>query len=238
MRRITPALLAVSVLAIYGCQETIGPGPGGPAYAIQDASHDNGTAHFYWSTPIVQNPGTGGIFDPSYRPVVQVCEWNGSACVATVAEFRTGKGSGDVIKVDLEGERYFVNWHTGQCKSGPCTLNPAKHYRIRVLIAGLEAGFVDVDLLSSRAELRSVDTAHYVAVVHGTTLPIRFRLERGLTLSNRDAAALPRLERASHRYRNRGVKPGAGSAGSVTVQGRALLGADGTTLVELTTGEL
>ena len=238
MRRVTPALIALTVLAVYGCQDAIGPGRAGPSFDIEDASHGNGVAHFYWSNPIVSDPGKGGVFDPTYQPLVQVCEWSRGACVATVAEFRTGKGSGDVVKVDVEGERYHVNWNTGQCKSGPCTLNPAKNYRIRVLVAGLEAGFADVDVLAKRSEVRALNTARYVGVVNGTTLPIRFRLERGLTLVNANAAAPSRLKRASQRYRDSGVKPASSSDGGTVVQGRALLGADGTTLVELTTGRL
>src|SRR5918996_1039583 len=193
MRRVTPALIALTVLAVYGCQDAIGPGRAGPSFDIEDASHGSGVAHFYWSNPIVSDPGKGGVFDPTYQPLVQVCEWSRGACAATVAEFRTGKGSGDVVKVDV---------------------------------------------LAKRSEVRALNTARYVGVVNGTTLPIRFRLERGLTLVNANAAAPSRLKRASQRYRDSGVKPASSSDGGTVVQGRALLGADGTTLVELTTGRL
>jgi hypothetical protein len=237
MRRVTPGLIALSALALSGCHDAIGIDRGGPALAIHDASHGAGNAHFYWSTPIVADPGAGGTFDPTQQPVVQVCEWNGSTCVATVAEFRPGSGA-DGIKVDIDAERYHVNWHTGECNRGPCVLKEARIYRIRVLVAGLEAGHADVYLVSSRAAVKQVNTAAYVPLVSGTTLPIRFRLEHGLTLFAADAPALPRLARASQRYRNAGVKPGTGRDGTAAVEGRALLAADGTTLVELTTGHL
>jgi hypothetical protein len=238
MQRVTPALIALAVLAVSGCQESVGPGAAGLNFALEDASHGNGTAHFYWSSPIVADPGKGGIFDPTYQPLVQVCEWSGGACVATVAEFRTGRGSGDVIRIDVQGERYEVNWNTRQCRSGACTLNPSKNYRVFVLVAGLVAGFADVDLLANPSEARTLANARHVRVMNGAVLPIRFRLERGLTLFNAAAPALPRLERASRRYRDAGVKPATGRDGAAVVQGRALLGADGTTLVELTTGRL
>src|SRR5688572_23429742 len=237
MGRVTPGLVALGVLASFGCHDTIGPGQGGASFIIQDAVHGGGNAHFYWSSPIVADPGRGGDFDPTYQPMVQICEWTGSACAATVAEFRTGVGNGDAIRVDVAGEQYRVNWHTSHCRRDGCPLNPGKTYRIRVLVGGLEAGVADVDLLSRRSEVRSVNHATYVPVVNGTTLQIRFRLERGLTLVNA-SAPLPELRRAGQRYRQSGVKPGTGRDGSAVVEGRALIGADGTTLIELSTGAL
>src|SRR5688500_16319662 len=238
MGRVTPGLVALGVLASFACHDSIGPGQGGANYIIQDAIHGGGNAHFYWSSPIVADPGRGGDFDPTYQPMVQICEWTGSACAATVAEFRTGAGNGDAIRVDVAGELYQVNWHTSHCRRDGCPLNPGKTYRIRVLVGGLEAGVADVDLLSRRSEVRSVNHATYVPVVNGTTLQIRFRLERGLRLVHANAAALPELRRAGQRYRNDGVKPGTGRDGSAVVEGRALIGADGTTSIELAAGKL
>jgi hypothetical protein len=236
MRRVGSGMMVLSALVSTACHDATSPGAGRPAHAVYDGSHSDGNAHFFWSTPIVADPSEGGVFDPTYQPVVQVCEWNGG-CVATVAEFRTGRGP-DAIKVDLAGERYHVNWQTEPCNTSPCALEPARVYRIRVLVAGLEAGFADVYLVGNRTAAKTVNRAAYVPLVSGTTLPIRFRLERGLALIGDAAPALTALRRASHRYRNTGVKPGTGRDGNAILEGRALIAADGTTLLELTTGRL
>lgn len=52
-------------------------------------------------------------------------------------------------------------------------------YRIRVLVAGTELGFADVDVVRNAREARSVDKSRFVPLVAGKNLKIRFRIERG-----------------------------------------------------------
>jgi hypothetical protein len=74
--------------------------------------------------------------------------------------------------MDAEDEHYVVNWHTRRF-----SLNPAKTYRIRALVDGLELGHADVDVVSSGRELMKVNKDEFVALVNGRTLPIKFRIE-------------------------------------------------------------
>jgi hypothetical protein len=244
MRPPSPRLLslAAALLVLQACQDspTGNAAAGGRArLAIQDGSHNSGNAHFYWGAPIVSIPGRGGTFDPTFQPEVQVCEWDGTACGTVVAEFRRRRGTGgSYLRVDAAGELYHVNWNTGQCRTGPCVLDPARTYRIRVLVGGLEAGFADVDVVTNQKQLRNVNTGEYIPLVDGTTLQIRFRLEQGLTLRSADATLPSGWHPVSGRYRDSGIRPGRGRDGSAEVQGRALLGRDGTTVFELTTGQL
>lgn len=63
--------------------------------------------------------------------------------------------------------------------NGPCTLDPAKTYRIRVFVGAAQLGFADVDVVSSGSQLKNVATDEFIGLVQGKTLPIRFRIEHG-----------------------------------------------------------
>ncbi len=165
------------------------PSPTGPAaegprptLAISDGAH-NGTPHFFFTAPLVPEPIPTGPFDPTAEPAIEVCEWSGVSCGTPVAAFtRSGGTGGEAIHVDRRLERYFANWNSSQCLSGPCTLDPARTYRIRVLIGGLEAGFADLDVVATKAEIKDVDTGAFVPLQSGKLLKIAFRIEQGLVI--------------------------------------------------------
>ena len=205
---------------------------------ILDASHNNGAKHFFFVSPITKDPTPTGKFNGAAQPTVSVCEWTGGACSTVVAEFTVGKGTGgSTLKVDAGAERYFVNWNTGQCRIGACVLDPAKTYRIRVLVGGLEAGHADIDVVTSQAQAKNVNTNEYIALVDGKVLQIRFRIEDGLSVRS-SATTAGTFYPNSRRYRDAGAHPATGRDGSATLQARALLGRDGATVLELTTGAL
>jgi alpha-tubulin suppressor-like RCC1 family protein len=166
------------------------PSPTGPptqtpglSFAISDGAHNDGTPHFFFTAPLVSDPVPTGTFDPTAEPMVEVCEWTGTTCGTPVAAFtRRGGTGGEAIHVDRRLERYFANWNSAQCLSGPCVLDPARTYRIRVLIGGLEAGFADLDVVATKAELNDVDTGEYVPLQNGKLLKIAFRIEEGLVV--------------------------------------------------------
>ena len=228
-------------LTLVGCgPDLVSPRPGvsGPTAEIQDAVHNAGVAHFFFTSPITRDPAPTGRFNGAAQPVVRVCEWTGTDCSTVVAEFAVGRGTGgSTLRVDKSAERYFVNWNTGQCNTGACVLDPAKTYRIRVLVGGLEAGHADIDVVSTQAQARNVDTNEYIALVDGKVLQIRFRIEDGLSIVNpvaHDGTRHPN----SQRYRDAGAHPATGREGSAALEARALLGRDGSTVFELTTGRL
>lgn len=227
-------------LVLAGCgPDLVSPRPvDRPLAEIQDASHNNGNAHFFFASPIARDPAPTGAFNAAAQPVVSVCEWTSSGCGPVVAEFAVGRGTGgSTVKVDRGAERYVVNWNTGQCRSGACVLDPAKTYRIRVLVGGIEAGYADIDVVSTQAQARNVNTGEYIALVEGKLLPIRFRIEDGLSLTSPLASA-DGVYPNSRRYKDDGAHPATGRSGSAALEARALLGRDGSTIFELTTGSL
>jgi hypothetical protein len=147
-----------------------------PQFAISDGVHRSGNVHFFFLPPMVAPTGFGGVFDPTARPAVEICQLNGDACaLPLVAEFSMDGGTGsERVRLEEDAEQYIVNWHTGRFG-----LDLEATYRIRVLLDGLILGFADVDLLTTGREQREVDTADFIGVVNGSTLPIKFRIEEG-----------------------------------------------------------
>src|SRR5215212_8884108 len=73
------------------------------------------------------------------------------------------------------------------------------------------------------------------AVLACLTLLALFGVARGQAVST---PSKPQLVPNGRRYQERGLKPAAGRSGSASLTARALLGKDGTTTVEMTTGGL
>jgi hypothetical protein len=87
-----------------------------------------------------------------------------------LARFTTtaNHGAEAVRLIESEHTHYAVNWHTGQFP-----LSNDRLYRIRVIGDGVELGHVDV-LVGDRGNVQKSSSS--VAVVRGSTLPIRFRI--------------------------------------------------------------
>jgi Tol biopolymer transport system component/uncharacterized protein YcbK (DUF882 family) len=167
------AVLAALAIAV-ACTDH---NPVGPVDAsISDASHESGNAHFHFLPPMVPAPSPRGAFDGSLAPVVQICEWLGTACATPLlAEFTATSGPGsETVRLVLADQLYLVNWHTDQF-----AVSAGKMYRIRVLVAGTELGHADVTVVGSSKEVKNVETGQLVPLVDGRTLPIKFRIEDG-----------------------------------------------------------
>ena len=183
--------LAVPLLAAlsFACSdEPIAPAPtsapSAPPPQILDGARQ-GNPHFFFLPPLVPAPTYSGIADPDASPSVVVCDWISPAgqpprCGDVIASFSQEQGTGsEVIRYDAASQSYVVNWHTDQCLSGACTLDPSRVYRIRVLIGATELGHADVDPVSSGKELKNMETSESVPLVNGRTLPLKFRIEKG-----------------------------------------------------------
>jgi len=170
-------LLAMAVIANLSCgdsepltapaQESLRPD-----LEIVDGVQGAGHPHFFFLPPIVAPPSTDGDFDDSVLPLlsVQVCEWSEGACLLPpVAEFTEPD-----LKLDLEGEAYFVNW-----KTSDSDVREGSVYRIRVLISGAELGHADVQLVAGN-QLKNVDSDEFVPLTGNRSLQIRFRVEHGV----------------------------------------------------------
>ena len=141
------------------------------------------SAHFAFLPPVGTMPAIGGVFDPTLHPQVQICEMTADRC-SLVARFTMESGQGpEIVRLDAAAEQYVVQWQTGRY-----ALNSNLHYRIRVLVVGFEIGFADVDLIENSFDLWTVDRTRFVPVVKGSTVPIKFRIEKDVLLGQPDAA--------------------------------------------------
>src|SRR5438309_6511427 len=169
-------LLYAAALVAAACQDRQSP-TAAPSFLIQDATHNSGNPHFYWLPPMTQQPSFTGTFDAKLSPVVEISELGlVTGCAShVVATFTTTTGPGsETVRVDLAGQLYIVNWHTKAFN-----LNAACTYRIRFLVAGLELGIADVDVVDNGAQLKRVDTNEFVALLDDGTLSIKARVEFG-----------------------------------------------------------
>jgi hypothetical protein len=176
-----PIVLSLALLTFFtvscGQEQPTQPLDVDPSFLIQDAVHD-GNPHFFWLPPMVGDPGTfNGPFDDTVEPVVKICELNGGACAAQVAEFTmyTGPGSETVRVVPLD-EHFIVNWHTDEFTLAPAPTT----YRIIVFVGDTELGLADVQFGETGKEVKRISASgEFVGLQDGRTLPIKFRIEVG-----------------------------------------------------------
>src|SRR3989441_11509503 len=155
---------AATALLAVACQDPR-PLTSPPSFLIQDAAHSGGNPHVYWLPPMEAQPKFTGTFNGTLSPVIEISELPNAAnatCGARgiIATFTTSTGpGGEKVGVDVAGQKYTVNWHT---KDFP--LNVDCNYRIRALISGLSQplAIADVDVVSSGAALKRVDTGEFV----------------------------------------------------------------------------
>lgn len=147
---------------------------------VTDGAH-GGNSHFYWLPPMVADPSPTGVFDAEVSPEVDICEWNGSACVQPLlATYTTTTGPGsETVRVDTTDALYIVNWHTDQF-----ALTSGATYRITASVLGAIVGIADVAVLST-GSAKNVSTGDDIALVDGKTLPIKFRIEQGMVTAVR-----------------------------------------------------
>jgi hypothetical protein len=142
---------------------------------ILDAGHNGNVPGFYFLPPMVKGATFAGTFDADLSPRVVICELSGAVCGATLVEFTTAGSGSERVRVDAQENAYIVNWHTGRF-----SLDAAKFYRISVYQGSFLLGYADVDPVSKGGDLKNVDETRFVALKIGQTLPIKFRVERGI----------------------------------------------------------
>ena len=169
-----------------------------PSASTVDGAHVAGNPHFFFLPPLALPPHYSGESDPDQFPNVVICEWttqSGGACARIIAAFsRDDQSSADSdIKYNTATQSYRVNWHTSRCIDGPCDLDPAKTYRLRVLLGPVELGHIEVfaETLGKEPVTNTQSELHFE--LSNGTLPIVFRIEkRAITASFADPTLLPR----------------------------------------------
>jgi hypothetical protein len=127
---------------------------------------------FYFLPPISWSVPShfGGLFDPDLSPTVridQIDPTNGS----TLVNVATLTGDARGVRRQPWREFYIARYNTS-------ALDPAKHYRLRVLVDDNELGAVDLAIVKKVSDLKDVDLKHFTPVLVGEILPIIFRIER------------------------------------------------------------
>lgn len=139
----------------------------------------SGNAHFYFLQPIAPvQPSFSGEFNPDVFPTVEICQGTSQRadghCEALWASFTRigGEGNqGELISIPPGEELYAVDWRTASF------LLPYDYpLRVVVMLGDFQAGYIDV--IRNATGFRNAETN---TLITGTgTLPIRFRIERGV----------------------------------------------------------
>ena len=245
-------LVATSLLAVAACSSDRNPTAprNRPEFAISDAAHQGGTPGFFFLPPLVAQPTTGGAFDAdiaTLNPQVAICDitlgpdadCGGSSEGATPAIVVYTSTSTPAITVVPTASTYSVNWDTKL--EGFVT---GHTYRVHVAAGEIgtrrELGFADVWLTPTPGLVKDVATGDLIALNDGRTLPIRFRIERGIPGSvavSAATASLPTegtdLIRATLRDLHGGPLVGSTVAWSVTAD----VGVAGSPPLDVTSGQ-
>ncbi len=151
-----------------------------PEFLIQDGAH-RGNAHFFFLPPLVPPARYSGVPDGTLQPEVTVCPLIGGSCGASIARFTTAPAANTLqqIRYDRFTGSYYLVWDTRKCLAGPCALDAAKRYRLKVSIGDAELGWVDLDVVAKIRELTGVSWGTDAGVVRDLPLPVAFRVEQG-----------------------------------------------------------
>ena len=151
---------------------------------IVDRSQTGGTKlGFYFLPPISWSVPAhfGGVFDPELSPTVRIDQIDPTSG-STLANVATLTGDAHGVRRQPWREFYIARYNT----SG---LDPANHYRVRVLVDDNELGAADLAIVKKISDLKSVDLKHFAPVVEGEILPVIFRIER--SLADQDGDGVP-----------------------------------------------
>jgi hypothetical protein len=169
------SLLAVAVGMVIGtaCMNpsTSTESAAEPLVVNRSQSTSGPTLGFYFLPPIALTAPShfGGVFDSGLSPTVRIDQVDGSG--NTISNVATLTGDEHDVRRHPWREFYIARYNTK-------SLDPANHYRIRVLVDDKELGAADLAVVAKVSDLFKVDIKHYTPVVRGEILPVKFRVER------------------------------------------------------------
>lgn len=137
-----------------------------PLLAVANAA----PPHFQWAPPLATSPLQPASLDPAAAPVVEICAWSGTSCLAQpIARFRRTPGAGELpLTIDATS-----GWFEAQWSLLSTSLVTRRTYRIRVLEGTTEVGAISVDAVRGRwAPTSSQGTL--VPLAAANSLPVRF----------------------------------------------------------------
>jgi hypothetical protein len=178
-------LAPLAALVALSCQDQ--PPPTGPDLEplpeiVDDHDQAEADQQFLLLAPITNDltAKDEAPINADIRPVVKICEWNGTGCVAGGREWTLTMGGSttmggtvllDHIFLSPDNNEYVVFWNASNLTAG-------QTYRIRVLIGEQELGRADAQVWNLIEWLRKVkDPAYredFVPLLKNSILPIRF----------------------------------------------------------------
>lgn len=183
MKRFKIASAALLALAACSGNDTTIPSgqPGaGPSFIISDATHSSGNPDFFFLPPMVPDPSgsplfQAGAFNGGLAPTVTICALDlaPAAPESAVLPGTPCKGSPTVFSgaaIKVQDQQYQTNWKV------PSSADT--YYRIVVAVGATPLGMADVHSGANGSQLKNVNTGQFVSRVDGSTLPIKFRIER------------------------------------------------------------
>lgn len=173
------------ILMIFGISIFLGTSCSEPNQTMNTATQRSslisdetrgGHRGFLWVPPMAPaTTSTNSAFLRDLNPEVQIVALgpNGAESSVVATYTRTSGPLGQRVYQPPAHEYYAVSWDTWSF-----TLTTTTTYRIRVSLDGEELGLADVDLAADRDELWHVQKNHFIPLLNGRTLSIRFRIEQ------------------------------------------------------------
>ena len=193
MRRYLGAFLGT--LLLFGCSditespvgtdnETSGIPAVSTASEVYDGRSDDGNPHFFFLSPLVEDPVYSGVADISLKPAVTVCNitdmpWDPRATECpeahVVAVFSLDAADPD-DQLSVGDESYSVVWKTDRYPAPE-----GETFRIAVAIVGRTLGWLDARSYppSAFASFKGTDPEGNVAISSNGSANIKFRIEDG-----------------------------------------------------------
>lgn len=187
-------LVLAAVAAIVGCRDSKPPtdlSAPDPSKTILDGAH-GGNKDFFFLPPMVSNPANdpnyeAGAFNATLGPrlTVEICQLQGAPFDAQGVPVATDCVAGPPLKKFPAGTVQLQNapdgFYQALWKTRESVLDPAKYYRIKVLIEGSTTpfGVADVDPVLNMKEFKNARTGEVIPLNDDAALPIKFRIEHG-----------------------------------------------------------
>jgi hypothetical protein len=166
-----------AILLLYSCEKAADPAPASVAAArpalIRDEAHE-GRAGFHFLPPLTAQPSFTGHFEARLAPEVHIDRVTAQGAFSkNIATFTAGaENTSQRVLRNLPGQYYVIRWRSIG------NLNYHDLFRLRVLAGDKELGFAEIDLVSTQAQFRNVNTDTAVPLLVGDTLAIKFRIEQ------------------------------------------------------------
>ncbi|HEY0780181.1 MAG TPA: hypothetical protein VGD56_19600, partial [Gemmatirosa sp.] len=177
------AVSAASAVAFVasGCGDARNPvapadAQGDPAAARSDTGSAGGISVALLPPLAPARTSYPGAFDATRAAVVDVCAWNGSACVGNPVAHYDTRTTKPAITVSGAGQFYRVDWPTAGVTAGQV-------YRITISDGRTPLAYADAEQPGSGQTAAGLAAANIVPLGNASVLPIRFRMDRAQGVS-------------------------------------------------------